>query len=67
MSKSVLKKKVKFETSTAEGENSDNANDEEEGYEADTHQANGAEKFNDIVEETYQNQYDDEYEEDKES
>ena len=53
MSKSVLKKKVKFETSTAEGENSDNANDEEEGYEADTHQANGAEKFNDIVEETY--------------
>ena len=60
LSKSVLKKKVKFETG-AEGPDSASADQEEEdGYEADAHPAGGTERLDELVQDQPNEDDDDE-------
>lgn len=66
LSKSVLKKKVKFETGE-EGLDSASADlDEADGYEADAHQASGTERLDALAQDQAKEDYDDEDDEESE-
>jgi len=66
LSKSVLKKKVKFETGVEGPDSASGDPDEEDGYEADAHQASGTERLDELAQDQPKADYDDEDDENDE-
>ena len=66
LSKSVLKKKVKFEAAVEGPDGATAELDEEDGYEADAHQASGTERLDELVQDQPNEDYDNEEDEHEE-
>ena len=66
LSKSVLKKKVKFEAGVEGPDGATAEPDEEDGYEADAHQASGTERLDELVQDQPNEDYDNEEDEHEE-